>query len=70
LERRLEQIGGESEKQNLGAEELSAQNKDSVLEEPKEVASTVTVADSFSMSSEKNEEELNQGNAKKKHRSL
>ena len=71
LERKLEQIGKDSEKQNLGPAEINAQINVSMLEEPiKEEATTVTVADSSSLPSERKDEELDQGIAKKKRRFL
>lgn len=68
LERKLEQIGKDSEKQNLGPAEINAQINVSMLDEQE--ATTVTVADSSSMPSEKKDEELDQGIPKKKRRFL
>jgi predicted RNase H-like nuclease (RuvC/YqgF family) len=71
LERKLEQIGKDPEKQNLGPAEINAQINVSMLDEPiKEEATTVTVADSSSVPSERKDEELDQGIAKKKRRFL
>lgn len=68
LERKLEQIGKDSEKQNLGPAEINAQINVSMLDEQE--ATTVTVADSSSVPSERKDEELDQGIAKKKRRFL